>query len=127
MIDGTIARKTGTAGKFGAKLDTVSDFIFMLVCCVKIIPRVYIPVWIWVWIIIVALAKIFNIAFVFIREKKLISIHSVLNKITGFALFFLPLTLTFIEPTYSVATTCALATVAVIQEVYFIAKGQEAL
>ena len=125
MIDGTIARKTGTAGKFGAKLDTVSDFIFMLVCCVKIIPRVYIPVWIWVWIIIVALAKIFNIAFVFIREKKLISIHSVLNKITGFALFLLPLSLTFAKTTYSVATVCVLATSAVIQEVYLTRKGQD--
>ena len=127
MIDGTIARKTGTVSKFGAKLDTVSDFIFMLVCCVKIIPKVYIPVWIWVWIIIIALAKIFNIAFVFIREKKLISIHSVLNKITGFALFLLPLTLTFIESAYSVAIICVFATVAAMQEVYFIAKGKEVL
>ena len=36
MIDGTVARKMGAAGKFGAGLDTASDFIFMLVCCVKI-------------------------------------------------------------------------------------------
>ena len=126
MIDGTIARKTGAVSQFGARLDTVSDFVFMFVCSIKILP-VHIPAWLWVWIIIVALVKILNIALVFICKKKLISIHSVLNKITGFALFLLPLTLTFIEPTYSVATTCALATVAVIQEVYFVAKGQEVL
>jgi CDP-diacylglycerol--glycerol-3-phosphate 3-phosphatidyltransferase len=80
-----------------------------------------------VWITLIALIKIPNITLVFIRKKKLISIHSVFNKITGFALFLLPLTLTFAPTTYSVATICVLATLAAMQEVYFIAKGQEVL
>ena len=29
MIDGTIARKTGTVSEFGSKLDTVADFILV--------------------------------------------------------------------------------------------------
>ena len=127
MIDGAIARKMETVSKFGARLDTASDFVFMIVCLVKILPLIHIPVWLWVWIIVVALIKIFNITLVFIQTKKLISIHSVLNKITGFALFLLPPTLTFVETTFSVATICVLATIAVMQEVYFIAKGQEVL
>ena len=127
MIDGTIARKTGAVSKLGAKLDTIADFVFMLVCSIKIVPLIRITLWLWVWIIIIASIKIFNIALIFIRKKKLISIHSVLNKITGFALFLLPLSLTFVETTYSVATICLLATIAVVQEVYFIAKGQEVL
>ena len=127
MIDGTIARKTGAVSNFGAKLDTAADFVFMFVCGVKILPLIHIPAWLWVWIIIIALIKIFNIALVFIRKKKLISIHSVLNKITGFALFFFPLSLTLVEPIYSVAIICLLATIAAMQEVYFIAKGQEVL
>ena len=127
MIDGTIARKTGAVSKLGAKLDTIADFVFMLVCSIKILPLIRIALWLWVWIIIIASIKIFNIALVFIRKKKLISIHSVLNKITGFALFFLPLSLTFVETNYSVATICLLATIAVVQEVYLIAKGQEVL
>ena len=125
MIDGTIARKTGAVSKFGARLDTASDFVFMFVCGVKILPLVYIPVWLWVWIVMVALVKIANIALVFIHKKKLISIHSVFNKITGFSLFLLPPTLTLAPATYSVATISVLATVAVMQEVYFTAKGQE--
>ena len=127
MIDGTIARKMEAVSKFGARLDTVADFVFMFVCSIKMLPLIHIPVWLWVWIIIVALIKIFNIALVFIHKKKLISIHSVLNKTTGFALFLLPLSLTFVETTYSVATICVLTTIAVMQEVYFIAKGQEVL
>ena len=127
MIDGAIARKTGAVSKFGAKLDTASDFVFMFVCVVKILPLIHLPLWLWAWIIIVALVKIFNIVLVFIRKKRLISIHSTLNKITGFALFILPLSLTFVETTYSVVTVCVLATIAVMQEVYFIAKEQEVL
>ena len=87
----------------------------------------HIPICLWVWIIIVALIKIFNIVLVFIQKKKLISIHSVLNKMMGFALFLLPLSLTFVKTTYSIATVCVLATIAVMQEVYFIAKGQDVL
>ena len=124
MIDGTIARKTGAVSKLGARLDTVADLIFMLVCSVKILPSINRPVWLWLWVTVIALIKIFNIALVFIRKKKLLSIHSLLNKITGFALFLLPLLLTFIEPPYSAAAISVIATIVVIQEAYLIAKGQ---
>ena len=125
MVDGTVARRTNSETEFGAKLDTVSDFVFMLVCAVKILPVVRIPVWLWVWGALIALAKILNIALFFIAKKKLISIHSVFNKITGLALFLLPFTLTFVEVTYSVLAICVLATVAVAQEVY-LAKRERA-
>ena len=125
MIDGTIARKTGSAGKFGARLDTASDFVFMLVCGVRILPLLRLPVWLWVCIIIVALIKLFNITLVFIRKKKLISIHSLVNKITGVALFLLPPSLAFVEATYSVAIICVLATTAAVQEVFFVEGGRE--
>lgn len=68
--------------------------------------------------------KTLNITFVLIRKKTLLSIHSVLNKLTGAALFLFPLTLPLFPITYSVAAICALATVAATQEVYFVAKGQ---
>ena len=127
MIDGAIARKTGSISKFGARLDTASDFIFMFVCVVKILPLMHIPIWLWVWVTLIALIKIFNITVVFIRKKKLIAIHSVLNKITGFALFLLPLPLAFVPTTYSFATICVLATIAAMQEVHIIVKGQDVL
>ena len=124
MIDGAIARKTGAVSEFGARLDTVADFVFMAVCAIRILPIIHIPVWLWDWIIIIALIKILNIALAFIRKKELLSIHSTLNKLTGFALFLLPLSLSIIEAIYSVATICVLATIAVMQEVYFVAKGR---
>ena len=127
MIDGAIARRMGSVSKLGARLDSASDLIFMFACSLKILPIMNISIWLWVWIIIVALIKIFNITLIFIRKKRLISIHSVLNKITGFALFLLPLSLTFIKTAYGVATICVFASIAAMQEVCFVVKGQDVL
>ena len=125
MIDGTIARRTGAAGTFGARLDTAADFIFTCICAIKILPRIRLPVWLWAWTAAIAVVKMCNIVLVFINKKKRISIHSALNKITGFALFLLPLSLTFVEAANSIAAICVLATGAVIQEICLISKGQE--
>ena len=125
MIDGAIARRTMSVSKFGARLDTVSDFVFMLICCIKILPILHIPLRLWVWIALIALTKIFTVTLVFIKKKKLISIHSILNKITGLALFLSPLSLRFIKSAYSISAICILATIAAIEEVYFVIKGKE--
>lgn len=125
MIDGTIARKTNAASEFGSKLDTVADFVLVVVCSIKLLPLVHIPIWLWIWIGVIAVIKTANIAWGFVHMKRFLSVHTVLNKITGFALFLLPLTLTFIEQTYTVLVVCCLATIAAIQERYCVAKERE--
>ena len=127
MIDGTVARRMRVVSKFGARLDTVADLVFVFVCAIKILPIIHIPAGLWGWIALIAWIKISSVLFVLIRKKKLMSIHSVLNKATGLALFLWPLSLTFVDPTYSVVVICGIATVAVLQEVYLVAKGQEIL
>lgn len=44
MIDGTVARKTNTVSAFGAKLDTIADFVFVALCLIKLLPVLDIPV-----------------------------------------------------------------------------------
>ena len=53
MIDGTIARKTRSVSKYGARLDTIADFVFMFVCSIKILPLMHIPIWLWAWIALI--------------------------------------------------------------------------
>ena len=72
MIDGTIARKTNTASKFGAKLDSIADFIFIGICLVKILPKINLSSWVWIWIAAIVLIKIVNIAIGVIRLKNLL-------------------------------------------------------
>ncbi len=61
MIDGPVARKTGTVNKLGAKLDTAADFVFVAVCLWKLLPSLAVPLWLWIWIVLIALIKMINI------------------------------------------------------------------
>ena len=125
MVDGTIARRTNTISELGARLDSAADIVFASICFVKILPLMQLPVLLWIWIAIIATIKIGNILWGFIISKKLISIHTLLNKTTGFLLFLFPLTLSFIEPMYSAVIVCSLATVSAIHEVYYTRKSGE--
>lgn len=125
MIDGTVARKTNGASKFGAKFDTASDLIFMAVCLFKILPTIQIPMWLWIWITVITVIKIGNIIRGFIREKKFVALHTVMNKITGLLLFLLSLTLSFIDPKHSFTVVCFVASFSAIQEGYYIWSGRE--
>jgi CDP-diacylglycerol--glycerol-3-phosphate 3-phosphatidyltransferase len=116
MIDGAVARRTGTASELGSRLDTIADIVFVLVCLIKLLPVLSVPIWLYIWIAVIALIKLANIAAGYIRHKEFISVHSVINKVTGLLLFVFPLTLTFIELRYSAAVVCMVATAAAIQE-----------
>jgi len=120
MIDGTVARKTNSVSDFGAKLDAIADYIFAAVCLIKLMPVLDIPAWLWIWIAIIALIKIINILFGIVTRKKLTSVHSVMNKITGALCFLFPFTLSFVELKYGAIFVCAVATFAAIQEGHFI-------
>ena len=118
MIDGIVARRTNSATQFGARLDTVSDFVFLSMALIKFVPHLHIPVWLWIWIGIIAMMKLGNAVWGFVCTKKLISPHTVLNKVMGLLLFLLPMTVSFIELTYTLPFVCAVATTAAIHEVY---------
>ena len=122
MIDGAVARKTGTVSEFGSRLDTIADIVFVAVCLIKLLPVLHVPVWLYIWIAIIAFIKVANIAVGFVGQKELISVHSMMNKLTGGLLFVFPLTLAFIDPRYSGAVVCIVATAAAIQEGYLIKR-----
>lgn len=120
MIDGWVARRTNTVGELGAKLDTIADFVFVVVCLVKLLPVMDVPVWLYVWIGIIAVIKIINIVSGYFVQRQFVAVHSVMNKVTGILLFLLPLTFSFIDLRYSAAVVCIIATFAAVQEGHFI-------
>lgn len=124
MIDGTVARKTNTVSEFGSKLDTIADFVFVVVCLMKLLPVLEIPDWIQVWIGIIAVIKIINIVSGFVVKKCFVAEHTLMNKLTGLMMFVLPLTLFMIELKYSATVVCAVATFSAIQEGHYIRIGR---
>ena len=125
MIDGTVARRTGTASEFGAKLDTAADFALVAACLIQLIPVLELPVWLSVWIGAIALIKMINIASGYGMRGKFVTAHTTMNRVTGVLLFLLPLTLRFMDLRISGSLVCAVATFAAIQEGHYIRTGRE--
>ncbi len=125
MADGAVARKTGTAGEFGSKFDTAADFVLVVVCLIKLIPVIHVPVWLMIWIIVIAVIKAVNLISGYVMRKEVIALHTVMNKATGILLFALPLTLTVIDLKYSGAIVSAAATFSAVQEGHLIRTGAE--
>lgn len=124
MIDGTVARKTNTVSKFGERLDSAADMMFVLVCFIKLIPVLDIPLWLYIWIAVIVLIRIVNIISGFVIQKRFVILHTTMNKLTGMLLFILPPTLQFVDLSYSAAIVCFFATFAAVQEGHYIRTGK---
>lgn len=120
MIDGTVARMTNSVSEFGSRLDTAADTVFVVICMIKLLPVLEIPLWLSIWIGVIAVIKVINIISGYIIQKKFAAKHTVLNKVTGAALFILPLTLSMIDLKYSGSFVCAIALFAAVEEGHLI-------
>ena len=125
MIDGTIARKTNSTSRFGSQLDTIADIIFVAVSLFKLLPTIYVPGWLWIWGSVIAVIKISNIIWGYVSKKQFISLHTIMNKVTGLLLFLLPLTISFVEPKYTAIIVCSVATFSAIQEAIWVITDRE--
>ena len=125
MIDGTIARKTNSTSEFGSHLDTIADIIFVVVSLFKLLPVIHIPGWLWIWGGVIAIIKISNIIWGYISKKQFISLHTIMNKVTGLLLFLLPLIISFTELKYIAIPVCSVATVSAIQEGFYVITDSE--
>ena len=126
MTDGAVARRTGTVSEFGSRLDTAADIVFAAVCLIKLLPVMHVPVWIYIWVAVIIMIKASNISAGYTRRKEFISVHSVINKVTGGLLFVFPLLSEFTDIRYSAAAVCMVATIAAVHEGYLIQEGRTA-
>jgi CDP-diacylglycerol--glycerol-3-phosphate 3-phosphatidyltransferase len=125
MLDGFVARKTHSQSEFGAKLDSISDLVFVAVCLIKLLQVLEFKTWIWIWIALIFAVKIFNVILGYAVEKKLVMLHTVANKITGLLLFLLPLFIGTEIINIAAILVCAVATFAAVQEGYLIKIGRK--
>ena len=125
MIDGIIARKTNSTSKFGSQLDTIADFIFVVVSLFKLLPAIHIPQWLWIWGGVIAVIKISNIIWGYVSKKQFISLHTIMNKVTGLLLFLWPLTISFAESKNIAIAVCSIATLSAIQEGFYVISDSE--
>jgi len=87
MLDGFLARRWGVESKFGAKLDSLADFVFVLVVGYKLFPWLRLPATLWMMIGLIALVKIVNAISSIVVNRRIEFLHTKANKLTGFLLF----------------------------------------
>ncbi len=87
MLDGFLARRWGVVSKFGARLDGLADFVFVLAVGYKLFPWLKLPATLWMMTGLIALVKIVNAFSSYMVKYKITFLHTKANKLTGFLLF----------------------------------------
>lgn len=120
MADGYIARKTHTQSSFGAKLDSIADFVFVAICLIRLLPAITVKPWLWAFPAIILTVKLTNLVCGLVLFKKLCFLHTAANKVTGLMLFVLPLTVPLADIHMAAVPVCLVALFAAVQEGHFI-------
>ena len=87
MLDGFLARRWGVESKFGARLDSLADFVFVLAVGYKLFLWLKLPVVLWMMITLIAIVKIVNAVSAYVVKRRIEFLHTKANKLTGFLLF----------------------------------------
>ena len=87
MLDGFLARRWGVESKFGAWLDSLADFVFVLAVGYKLFPYLKLPATLWMMIGLIAIVKVVNAISSFVVKHRIEYLHTKANKLTGFLLF----------------------------------------
>lgn len=90
VLDGFIARKLKCETAFGAKLDSVADFFMFCMILVTMVKQGQINKPVIGAVAFIFALRIANAILSGIKFKKISSIHTIANKVTGIALFFCP-------------------------------------
>uniref|UniRef100_UPI004057057E CDP-alcohol phosphatidyltransferase family protein n=1 Tax=Acetatifactor sp. TaxID=1872090 RepID=UPI004057057E len=91
-IDGWVARATKSTTEFGAKLDSIADLLFYTAMAVQVFPFLVrdLPIALWCVAGAVILTRVITYLFVAVKHHRFASIHTYLNKATGFVIFIIP-------------------------------------
>lgn len=116
IMDGFIARKTGTSSKLGEKLDTMADMIMAGVLLVMFYPIINPKIEIVIWIILIGIIRLASMIIVFKKYKTFAMLHSYGNKITGIVLYIFPIVIPYIHTTVLMYISCVVASISAIEE-----------
>lgn len=92
VLDGWIARKTNTERDFGARLDSAADLLFYAVMLLRVFPALWqaLPGSIWYAVAFIVLVRLAAYLTAAVKYRRFASLHTYLNKFTGFAVFLIP-------------------------------------
>lgn len=117
-LDGWLARRTGTTGDFGARLDSIADLLFYSAVLIRLFPVLYrtLPRGVWYATAGVLFVRLAAYGAAAIKYHRFAPLHTRLNKLTGAAVFLLPYVLAISTGAVYSWAVCALALAAALEE-----------
>lgn len=124
VLDGFIARITKKTSEFGAKLDSVADIVFYGVMLIKTLPLLLSATELMPIMIISLLSvRTLSYAIAAVKYHKFASLHTYMNKFSGFCVFTLPYFLneqieTYVKNDIVCYIVYAVVMIAAIEEIF---------
>jgi len=116
FLDGFLARKYHLESDFGALLDSIADFIYIIILLIICILHFEWKQWIILWIVGITLIRFTSILVGYIRYKTFCTLHTNMNKLSGLVLFIFPLLLIAIPFNLLIILICLITSVSACEE-----------
>lgn len=116
IADGLIARRFSLESALGAKLDSISDMIFVAVVFFKLLPLIKVSQFILFWIILIAMIRLTSLLIVKLKFRSFGVLHTYLNKLTGITLFLIPIAYHVVEEDVFASIICIIGSIAALEE-----------
>lgn len=127
MLDGPIARRSHTASRAGARLDSIADLVFLVAALSCLLPVLSLPGWV-IWAAAaIALLRCCACLVGFLKHHCFSALHTIANKATGAALFCMPYLLPLVSADWLCAALCLLAGFSAAEELAIQCLSKEAL
>ena len=124
ILDGYLARKTNSLSKWGAVLDSLADFALIGIVAAVLLSTCTWKPWMYFAALLILFVRLASVAVGFIRFRRLGTVHTWLNKLTGSLLF---LSLYFIEAVEFGAVflcLCLFAGISALEELLIVSTAE---
>ncbi|WP_238652861.1 CDP-alcohol phosphatidyltransferase family protein [Paenibacillus piscarius] len=125
MLDGPLARRTGTASSLGAKLDSAADMTLAATALYTLYPFLGLTLALGLWVLVIALLRIASMVTALCKFRTYGSIHTYGNKLAGLLLFLTPLLLPYVDLKVWTIVVCTLATLSAMEELILLLISKE--
>lgn len=116
ILDGMIARKMNLVSKKGQILDSIADFLMVILLLLVFVLNLNLPLWGIYWLFSIAVIRLTSLGVGFMRYRQLAFLHTYANKLTGAALFCFPFLYVGLGLYTTTILLCFIASISAIEE-----------
>ena len=127
VLDGMIARKMNLVSKKGQILDSIADFLMVILLLFVFVLNFNLPIWGIYWVVIIAVIRLTSLGVGFMHYRQLSFLHTYANKLTGAAMFCFPFLYVSLGLYITTILLCSIASISAIEELIINAFSKKLL